>query len=353
MKKISLNQVQELMNLKLEAIKGKDLSAYLKTISFSKDNYIIEETGWFKDMLDESFKDLSLDVISIKQVDEEKVEAIIQLKHQRNDGIDIKYPLLVGYENGILKDFDLNFLTVEDKRFTLKFLEDDTRADDFYKIIEKAFYNIENIFHKKMNKKVIIKMYKSKELLRQRTVASINWQYYGWAEDGESLKFFSGLENIKNYQGLIQHELVHIVTLNISKGNEPAWLVEGIAMYYGDAYYPYKDDIVLKDINKYDLNKSLEYLKAFDYYKETDLNLIFEWYCVCGLYLKYMVEIYSHEKVLDLFFEIGNFNKMDNSKKLDVPEFHKMLPGIVLGDNEKEISKGYLKWIKKQKFTLK
>ena len=350
---ITINQVQDLLNLKLEAIKRKDLPEYLKTISSSNENYINEETGWFNVMIGVTFKDLSLNVVSITKLGEGKVEAIIQMKHKCNDGIDIKYPLLVGIENGILKDWGLNFNIIEKERYIIKYLEGDARVNEIQNITEIVFNDIEKIFTQKIEKKIEIKIYSDQELLRQRTYPSINWLFYGWAEPGESIKLYSGLDNINNYNGLIQHELVHVITMSITNGNTEFWLNEGIAMYYGCARYPFKDDLIYSNFDKYNMDKTLDELRAFNYHNESDLNLIFEWYATCGMYVKYMVERYSHEKVLELFFEYGKYNKLEDSKKLERPHFTKMLCSTVLGDEEDDICKGYISWIEKTKKYLK
>ena len=127
-------------------------------------------------------------------------------------------------------------------------MEGETRVNDFINMSNEAYDNLEPIFAERPHDSFEIKLFSDRELLRQRTIPSNAWLFTGWGEPNESLKLYTGHPDINRYKGTVQHEVVHHITINICNNNLPIWLYEGVAMYYGSAYYGFENSSILSSL---------------------------------------------------------------------------------------------------------
>ncbi len=335
--------VEELMEKKRRAIQNKDLKVYLDTITKTDPFYRKEQTYWFNEMIKDEIKSFTVEVLDVKKRDDDFVAEVAQSHKIDEEWFHIQYPLLVKAEDGELRDFGYDFNIFEEDDFLIKYMTGDKRAYELHKYIHTAFENIIKIFNKKPSFKLQFKFYSDIELLRQRTAPTLKWQFFGWAEPNESLKFYSGLEHIENYQGLIQHEMVHLITLDESKNNTIGWINEGMAMRYGNGSYPLSEDIALRDTPKYNLDVSIEDLIEFDLYNATDMFEITQYYARTYFYFDYLDQLFGPEKLMNVFKECGKLPATHTPKekrKISEEAFIE-----VLGVNFHEVSTGYQKWI--------
>lgn len=335
--------VQEMIEKQRRAVQNKDLPTYLETITKTDPFYRKEQTYWFNDMIKDEIKSYTVEVLDVKRRDDDYIAEISQSHKIDEEWFHIQYPLLIKEEDGELRDFGYDFSIFDEDEFLVKYMSGDKRAYEIHKCIHAAYDNVLSTFGKKPYFKLEFKFYSDQELLRQRTAPTMKWLFSGWAESDESLKFFTGLENIENYQGMVQHELVHLVTLDESKKNTMQWINEGMAMRYGNGSYPLKDDLILKDIPKYRLNIPLEDLMEFDLYTADDLHEIGQYYTQVYFYFDYLDREFGVDKLFQVFKECGKVpatEDVEKRKEISEAAFEK-----ILGVNFKDVSNGYIKWI--------
>jgi len=331
-------RVVALMKDKLDAINNNDLDAYMKTVTLNDVLYINEQKRWFLEMTNDEMKDVSFEVEEVVKREDEIVATIHQTHHYGVD-FDITYPLVLRVEDGLLRDCGYDFNVIDEGEFIIKYMSNDEKAWMFHDMIRQAFKNVDSIFGRIPDFTVEIKIFSDKEMLRQRTIPTIPWQFSAWGEPNESLKFFTGLENVNNYAGLIQHELVHMVTLDVCAGKAPQWMAEGIAMKYGNGSYEHEDDLVLSKMDQYDIGVPISILKEFNLYTASDIDLIGEYYATCYMYFYYLDKYYGIDKIMEVFREIGLSSDTEKDRIAE------MAIQKVLGISTAKLSEKYLRWI--------
>jgi len=335
--------IEEIMALKIKAIQEKNLDLYLSTISIMDEHYLNEQKHWFEAMIDSRFKNLSFTIINVQQIDNLRLKAIIRQKHTYYEDFDFTYPLIFNNEDGSYKDKGYDFKIIDTPRYIIRYMPDDDRIEAINEMINTAFNRVEDIFHKKVDEKPEFKLYSNNELMRQQTKPNINWLFHGWGESDESIKLYTGLENISSYHGLIQHELVHQLTLHLSHGHTAQWLSEGLSVTYGNADYDLKDDLIYSHINEFDLKKTINEIEEFDLYNATDMDKITEWYCTCGSYVNFLLDQFGHEKVMEILYEADRISQTYNTfDKFTSIKTTKEAIENVLGKTEEDISHEYL-----------
>ncbi len=343
-------EITLVMNQKLQAIQEIDYDLYIATISSENQYYFNEQSLWFKEMTKPLISDVKLEVESIEVIDETTLVATIHQSHQTLESFDFEYPLSFVLENDRWLDTGYHFYVFETEKFTVKFMDGDERVDEFIGYLDYAYNRLDFLFDEKPDEQYELKLFRDKEMLRQRTVPSIAWQFVGWAATDGSLKIYTG-EN-GNYAGVMQHELVHHITLKMCNNNMPTWITEGIAMMYGDMDYKYtinREDFKL-DLSK--LDKDILYLETVDLYNVATEE-VGDFYNTSYLYVLYIVETYGKDTLMAMFYEAGKkpFNSSVFNENYEQDNIDTMTEVMetVLGITKEELSIDYLNWIESLK----
>ena len=342
--------ITNLMMLKIDALKAKDLDSYMTTISKSDEYYINEQKRWFTEMTKDGMKDYQFDVMEIEQKDENTIVATINQKHFYNAQFDITYPLKFVLEEGEWKDAGYDFLVYEGEGFTIKYMEGETKVEAFADLVEKAYKNLAEVFEEKPDENFQIKLFHDREMLRQRSIPSIGWLFTGWGEANESLKIYTGHEEIEQYLGTLQHEIVHHITMRICNNNLPGWLADGVALEYGSYLQSGGNAITNKTATKEQLVGDFDFLENADgLWEATEQSQTWSWYDTAHMYTYFIIEKYGHDKLMDMFYEAGkkpyNENVMNpNFEKQNAETMSEVLEKV-LGQTKEEFYNEYIEWL--------
>ncbi len=342
--------IANVMTIKIEALNDKDLDNYMTTISKSDEYYINEQKRWFTEMTKDGMKNYQLDITNIDQKDENTIIATINQKHFYNEQFDITYPLKLVFEEGMWKDAGYDFLVYEGDGFTLKYMKGETKVEEFATLIKEAYENLAEVFEEKPDENFQIKLFHDREMLRQRSIPSIGWLFTGWGEANESLKLYTGHENINEYLNTIQHELVHHITMRICNNNLPGWLADGVALEYGSYLQSGGNAITHKTATKEQLVGDFDFLENADgMWEATEQSETWSWYDTAHMYTYYIIEKYGHDKLMDMFYEAGkkpyNENVMNPDFAKQNAETMSEVMEKVLGQTKDEFYNDYIDWL--------
>lgn len=343
--------IVEIMEDRLAAIQTQDYDLYMSVITKNNQFFFNEQERWFENMIDSSISDVSFEVLSTHKLDEDTAVATIRQKHRAfSQTFDIEYPLLFKFEDGKWMDYGYNFKVRKTDRFLVKYMEGETRVEEFTQMLDDAFDNLEMIYDLKPLDDYEMKLFHDREMLRQRCIPANPWLFTGWSEPDESLKIFTGHPEVyKGYPGVVQHELVHHISIRICNNNLPVWILEGIAMYDGSAYYGLKDSSTLANLSKQNVSFTIDNLEKTDLGSDLSGEQIGIFYGTSYMYVRYIVETYGHDKLMDIFYEAGK--KPFNDSTLN-PTFEQQNQQTadevilsVLGLSEAQLSEDYQRWV--------
>lgn len=337
------------LDTKLQALNNKDLELYMSTVTAGDEYYYNEQGRWFREMTTPDMKDISFEVLEVELKDESSARVTIRQKHYHNEPFDISYPLLFKFEDGEWKDCGYDFEVLETERYTIKYMQGEECVEEFCTMLDIAYDNLEPIFTERADDNFEIKLFADQELLRQRTVPSLTWLFTGWGEPNESLKIYTGHKDFEGYNGTLQHELVHHITIKICNNNLPGWILEGIAMYYGNAYFDHSKSGTLSNLKKENIGLTIEYLETMDLYNPDSRQDVFDWYNASYMYVVYLVETYGHDKFMELFYEAGKkpFNDSvlnENYYEDGINTLTEIMPSV-LEITKDELTERYLEWL--------
>jgi len=343
------SMIEENVKTKLAALDSVDLAMYMSTVTKKDYYYKNEQIRWFTEMTQRGIKDITFNLNKIEMIDDETAKVTIHQTHTNNEKFDFAWPALYKLEDGKWVDRGYYFDSINTGKFTVMFMEGETRVDDFIGMMNEAYTNLEQFFTERPHDSFELKLFSDRELLRQRTIPSNAWLFTGWGEPNESLKLFTGHPDIGRYKGTVQHEVVHHITINICNNNLPVWLYEGVAMYYGSAYHGFENSKLLSSIEKGNMAISVAELEVFDSSQLTETQDIYNWYGQNFMYTAYMIETYGHDKYMELWYEAGkrpfndsaanpNFYSQNNETMKDVLS-------TVLGITKDQLTAGYLAWL--------
>ena len=190
-----------------------------------------------------------------------------------------------------IKDYN----TLETEHFIIRYKYEDTdEAIVTSKISEKYYANVTDMYGYKPDGKVQVIIYSSGEEMMNNTnlneeVPPIGVYYSGvihildpkeWINDKENLNY------IYEKEGPIVHEFAHLIIDDITKGNYPMWLTEGLALYteYRLTGFEIREPLTEEETvpmkslyNDFqDLNQEVAYRESFDIVKEISDELGFD-----------------------------------------------------------------------------
>jgi|GEM_PF-228824 len=343
-----------IMEERLHALETDDYDLYMSRITKKNPYLFNEQERWFMHMSDDPIRNVSFEVISTEKIDDYTGVVNIRQRHQAYEPFDIVYPLLFKYERGKWMDYGYHFEEMKTDRFTIKYMKGEKRVEEFRQMLDDAYDHLAVLYKEKPHEFFEMKLFSDREMLRQRTIPANAWLFTGWSEPDESLKIFTGHhEGYRSYGGVVQHELVHHITIRICKNNLAVWLLEGIAMHDGSAYYPFEDSSLLSRISKDGVALSIAELEAMDLSGQVTPEQITNFYNASYMYVKYICEAYGHDTLMDIFYEAGKkpFHDSTLNEMFEVNNQKTTQEAIqaVLGLSKEELSQEYLTWLDDQK----
>jgi len=337
------------IEIKQKAIDEKDLALYMSTVTQNDYYYKNEQIRWFTEMTFKGIQKVSFKVDKIDMLDEETAVATIHQTHTNGEKFDFTWPDLYKLENGVWLDCGYAFESIDTGKFTVKYMKGETRVNDFISMMNEAYVNLETIFKERPHSSFELKLFSDRELLRQRTIPSNAWLFTGWGEPNESLKLFTGHPEIYSYQGTVQHEVVHHITINICNNNLPVWLYEGVAMYYGSSYYGFQNSKILSGLKKENVRMPIAELEVLDSSKLTDTEDIYAWYGQNFMYTAYLIDTYGHDKYMELWYEAGKKPFNDSAANPNFYSQNNETMGEVLMKvlnlTKQQLTDSYLDWL--------
>ncbi len=335
---------------RLSALEEKDYDAYMSRIGRNNQFYFNEQERWFMNMTDERISRIQYELLSVDLEDEDTAIVNIRQKHFMGKLFNFSYALKFIKEDGKWMDYGFNFLESKNDRFTVKYMEDETRLDEFTGMLNDAFDHLEQVYELKPLDDYEMKLFTSQEMLRQRSVPANLWLFTGWSEPDESMKLYTG-HNIgyEPYAGVVQHELVHHITIRMCNNNLPMWILEGIAMYDGSAYYGVKGSSMLARIEKESVSFTIENLENNDLNTDLTEQEIVNFYNTSYMYVRYIDEVYGRDKLMELFSEAGKKPFHDSTLNLEFETNNQKTADdvlmTVLGLTKTDLSREYLNWL--------
>lgn len=343
--------IEKIMSDRLEAIVTKNYDLYMTAITKINPYFFNEQERWFMGMTDELISDVSFVIESTEMIDEYTAVANIKQQHTMDKTYDLNYPLLFKFENGQWQDYGYHFEIYETERFTVKYMKGETRVEEFAKMLDDAFDNLDPLYAEKPHPYFELKLFSDQELLRQRTIPANGWLFTGWSEPDESLKLFTGHQlEYQGYPGVMQHEVVHHITIRICNNNLAVWLLEGIAMYDGSAHYGFENSSLLSNMSKRGVKMSLKGIEKMDMTSDLTREEILNFYTASYMYVRYIDETYGRETLMNLFYEAGKKPFHDSTLNDTFESNNQISTGevieSVLGITKDELSSAYLTWLK-------
>ena len=341
--------IRKNVETKQKAMDTADQAMYMSTVTQNDYYYKNEQIRWFTEMVHRGIQKVNMTVDEIKIIDDDTAVATIHQTHVNGEDFDFTWPALYKLEEGSWVDCGYNFKEVDTGKFTVKYMEGETRVNDFISMMNQSYTNLEPIFAERPHSSFELKLFSDRELLRQRTVPSNAWLFTGWGEPNESLKLFTGHPDISRYNGTVQHEVVHHITINICNNNLPIWLYEGVAMYYGSSYFGFENSKILSSLIKENLRMPIAELEVLDSSKLTETDDIYTWYGQNFMYTAYLIDTYGHDKYMEIWYEAGkkpfndsaanpNFYSQNNETMSEVLM-------TVLGLTKQQLTDEYLEWL--------
>jgi hypothetical protein len=332
------------------AIDKKDYDLYMSSITRENPYFFNEQERWFMGMTDEHIKGVSFEILKTELLDENSAVVTIAQVHTMDKEYRFDYPLLFKYEFGQWMDYGYNFEVFETDRFKVKYMPGETKVNDFVIMLSDAYEHLDVLYDEKPHTFFEMKLFNDQEMLRQRTVPSNAWLFTGWSEPDESLKLFTGQgDDYKGYPGVVQHELVHHITIRMCNNNLAVWMLEGIAMYDGSAYYGFNTSSLLSQMTKKGVSMTIEELEAIDLGSDISYTQIVNFYDTGYMYIRYLVETYGRETVMNIFKEAGKKPFHDSTLNKSFEENNQKTTAEVLikviGLSKEAISTDYLEWL--------
>lgn len=221
-------------------------------------------------------------------------------------------PIIRSIENRFVLYRTRNFNELETEDFIFRYDDIDKQTLDLIVNTTKDKYRqIIDVFQFDFEDKILVVIYNDTDLMMSTTMLSKGnppmGVYFGdsihianpkfWVDNKEELehKFYN--------EGPILHELVHLFTDHVGRGNFPIWFTEGVSLYFEymiDGYEWGKEvNFLGKDYKIEELNDNFHSLNQYKAYTKS-------FRLVNGL-----VESYGLDKLMDIIESLGNGHSID------------------------------------------
>lgn len=276
----SINKIKNFIKTQEKYIKEKNKEKYIKTLSKEEKEYYHEKIHWFDDIISADITEYSLEVLKVEKIDYSKFKThLLQKYHCNGRDYSLEYSNIYKIVDNEILDYDLDFKNVETEHFIVKYIGELELKDWICEEVEKGYNIVLKNYKEVPKERTIIKLYDDRELLRQSVKLSFGWQFAGWYEYPESIKFLEFENRTNSFSRGIAHELIHKITIGESANNLPYWLAEGLAEYFSkevsvtDSYKPAFKLSQLEKIDLENFNGNIsDYYMTSRYYVETIIN---------------------------------------------------------------------------------
>ncbi len=342
--------VDAVLELQEDSVRAKDSDLYLSTIDGSNMTYMNESNYLAHRLAYAEISNFNMELLGISLEDDGSAIAEIQQSYRLNNQLNT-----VAYRERFVKsgaswlDHDVAFEEKEIGIIKVFYMPEVGNPQGFIDLIEKSLENVDETFPDSLTENLEIKLYSDRELLRQKTDLGIAWLFTGWAEEGHAIKAFTGREPEYNYEALFTHELIHKLTISVSKGNMPIWFAEGLAIHYGTFKVngsTYMDDGM---VSMDDIKISVRDLSETHLELLTDQTDILTYYATAGMVVRYLAETYGDDQVFALYQALGSYPQNDIASDpawgQHADERLQAVFQEILNLDMTELSDGYLQWL--------
>ncbi|SHJ93319.1 hypothetical protein SAMN02745975_03262 [Geosporobacter subterraneus DSM 17957] len=303
-------EITALIQAQETAVRQKDMEGYMDTIVSQDDTYRAEKNSWMRDILLNDIEEYKLKVRSIELIHKNEAKVQIQQQYTYNgEAYQVQFPLRLVRENQQWRDGDLFFETIDTENFQIQYFSPSKKyAAMIAEVCEAARQNIINRFGEDLQDRTFIKLYQDRELLRQSVKLSFQWQFAGWYEYPESIKT-SEFPDTETYRMIIEHELLHKLTIQASNNNLPYWFSEGLAVYYANIpNEPEEDYTKERYLSNYGEDAlTIGLLENINLETLVEDREISNYYDSSGMIVKFMVERFGPEKVKAVVKALGQY----------------------------------------------
>lgn len=338
---------------RLAALQAHDLDAYMTLIDKRDPEYYTEQRNWYLLFQDADTADYSVEVLEAGFIEEDTIIARLRqhylLGPQQEDRT-------IEFENRFVltdagwKDADLNFSIRETPHFVIKYpAEADEQAAQVGETAELAYSSVAQELGLEPRTKPTIKMYATKEMLRESTDIRIAYLFNGWGEAGESIKMYAYRSG--NLPNLLAHELVHKTTLEIT-GSQPSWFAEGLATFFGNRPFAGGNALEMGTSSLEDLTRPISWLETLDLTQIEDDDARRTFYDMSGMIVQFTVETYGLDKLHAVLNDLAEFPEFGRGYDYSMePELQSRLYQSiqkVIGLDRATFNDAWLAWIAAQ-----
>ncbi len=275
------------------AIADGDKAAFMALAAPGDASFILERSRWFDYRMSAAVSDFSSKILGVTPVGGSECVVSVAESYRIGPGRELRaYSCDRRYRkvDGEWLDADLDFSALSTAHFDVKATRDvaPERIASIAVLAERGREAVALAYGAAPERRVAIKLYGDRELLRQDSKITIGYLFSGWAEPGESIKAWVRPDPSYAYDGLVAHELVHIATLEASK-NLCSWFAEGLASHYGNFRLKpgYLDAAALRRDGR---PWSLERLGSFDPEAEGPPDERRDYYPAAATFMKFLEE---------------------------------------------------------------
>jgi tetratricopeptide (TPR) repeat protein len=178
-------------------------------------------------------------------------------------------------------------------------------ADDILQVLEEAYNYVGSLLNQYPEARVPVLIYTKKSF--KDLINGPEWS--GGAYDGKIRLPIGGISHINPaVRAVLFHEYTHVVIFELTRGNCPMWLNEGIAEYVGRTQYANATNVFDKADNKLLSITQLE--KQFTGLSTHDAAIAYE---QSYSLVNYMISAYGWHKVNDLLRALGKGLKTESA----------------------------------------
>jgi hypothetical protein len=342
--------VRGVLAAKLAAMHAGDVGSYLVLVDERDPEYYTEQRNWFLLCQDAVTTDFSIEVVEAAFTQDGAIIARLRQHYLLGPDKEVR---TVDWENRFVntdagwKDADLNFSIHETEHFVLKYPpEAAEKAEEVGEAAEQAFSSVTDRLGIRPRLKPTIKMYATRELLRESTDIRIAYLFNGWGEAGESIKMYAYRSG--NLPNLIAHELVHKITLEVT-GSQPSWFAEGLATYFGNWPFAGGNALQAGSSTVEDVTRPISWLETQDLTQITDDKTRRIFYDMAGMIVQFMVETRGVDKLHAVLNDMAQFPEFDRGYDFSMePELQSRLYQsieTVIGLDRSAFNEAWLAWI--------
>lgn len=351
--------IREMVILKEHAIIDGNWKEYKSLLDKENKIFFIEQQHWFEHRLEQAIFDYSLTINEISKIDDYSYAVTLEQYYEFSESRDPRFVTFTEkyiYTKNGWKDTGLNYLSLETEHFIIKYNSDQKNiALQLKSIVDKIYKKVTDNIGIFTQEKTEIKLYSSKELLRETTDISVSWLFSGWFEYKEAIKLHAVYFDPNYFNYVLAHELVHKLTME--RGNNLCyWFAEGLAKHYGDNFISNHE--VFKrgqETPAYFLRyqQPISYLESINIELLTDRNEINFFYDMSSLIVRFMEETFGKAKIINIIDVLGrephpgkgyDYASMDPANQI---RFWKSVHNVT-GLTKEAFNTAWLSWIMNQ-----